>query len=78
LSPRTKASNFPNTRDKPNKKATNKIKSLSREAPSIAKTIKKYTQPTKKKDILNMEMTKDITKQILKNEQVGRKVFLER
>lgn len=25
-----------------------------------------------------MEMTRDITKQILKNEQVGRKVFLER
>ncbi len=49
LPPRTKASNFPNSRDKPNKKATNKIKRLSKVPPSIAKTIKKYTQPTQKK-----------------------------
>jgi hypothetical protein len=28
--------------------------------------------------ILNMEMTQNITKQILENEQVGRKMFLER
>jgi hypothetical protein len=53
LSPKTNASNFPDTRGKPNKKATNKIKHFI----CIAKAIKEYTQLAKEMKILNMEMT---------------------
>jgi len=49
LSLRTKVSNFLDTRGKTNNKTTNNIKHISRRPLSIAKTIKEYTQPAKKK-----------------------------
>jgi hypothetical protein len=47
-------------------------------SPSIVETIKKYIQNAKEMEMLKIEMTQDITKQILENEQVGRKLLLER
>jgi hypothetical protein len=48
VSPRTKVCNWPSIRGKPNKKATNKKKLISRESPSIVRVIKTYSQTTKK------------------------------
>ncbi len=64
MSPRTKACNLPSIRGKPNKKATNKKRLISRESPSIVRVIKTYTQTTKKMQMLRMEMTHNITKQL--------------
>jgi hypothetical protein len=64
VSPRTKACNLPSIRGKPNKKATNKKRLISRESPSIVRVIKTYTQTTKKMQMLRMEMTHNITKQL--------------
>jgi hypothetical protein len=70
VSPKTRASNLPDTKDKPNKKKfTNKNRHLYGGSPSIARDIKKYTQTIKEIKMLKMEMTRDIIKQILKNEQ---------
>ncbi len=69
VSPRTKACNLPSIRGKPNKKATNKKRQISRESPSILRAIKKYTQIAKEMQMLKMKMTQDIAKQILDNEQ---------
>ncbi len=69
VSPRTKACNLPSIRGKPNKKATNKKKQVSRESPFIVTTIKKYTKTAKELQMLKMKMTQDITKKILNNEQ---------
>jgi hypothetical protein len=50
---------------------------LSRESPSIAKAIKKYSKTTKELELLKMQMTKKIKTQILESEQVGRKLSSE-
>jgi hypothetical protein len=49
---------------------------LSRESPSIAKTIKEYSQIGKELELLNMKMTKEIAAQVLESEQVRRKLLL--
>jgi hypothetical protein len=46
---------------------------LSREFPSITKTIKEYSQIAKELEFLKMQ----IMTQILESEQVGRKLLLE-
>jgi len=71
------ACNLPNARSKPNKEVTNKKSHIFGRSPSIVETIKEYTQNAKEMEILKIEMTQDITKQILENEQVGRKLLLE-
>jgi hypothetical protein len=50
---------------------------LFEESPSVAKAIKKYSQIAKKLKLLKIQMTKEITNQILKIEQVGKKLLLE-
>jgi hypothetical protein len=77
MSPKTRACNLPNARSKPNKKVTNKKSHIFGRSPSIVETIIEYTQNAKEMEILKIEMTQDITKQILENEQVGRKLLLE-
>ncbi len=77
VSPKTKACNLPNARSKPNKKITNKKRHLFGTSPSIIETIKEYAKNAKKMEILKIEMTQDITKQILEYEQIGRKLLLE-
>jgi len=72
MSPKTKACNLPNARGKPNKKMH-----LFGTSPSIVETIKEYTKNAKEMEILKIEMTQDITKQILEYEQIGRKLLLE-
>jgi hypothetical protein len=70
MSPKTRASNLPNTKDKPNKKKLQiRIGIYTEGSPSIARGFKEYTQTIKEMEMLKMEMTRDITKQILKNEQ---------
>jgi len=50
---------------------------LSGESPSIVEIIKEYSQTTKELKFSKMQMTKEITTQILKSEQVERKLLLE-
>ncbi len=47
------------------------------ESPSIVKIIKEYSQIAKELKLLKMQMTKETTTQILKNEQIGKKLLLE-
>jgi hypothetical protein len=77
VSLRTRACNLPSTKGKPNKKTTSKKWYLVGESPSITKAIKKYSQIAKELELLKMQMTKEITTQILEGEQVGRKLLLE-
>ncbi len=72
MSLKTGACNLPNTRGKPNKK-----RHLFGTSPSIIETIKEYTKNAKEMEILKIEMTQDITKQIQEYEQIGRKLLLE-
>ncbi len=44
---------------------------------SIIETIKKYLQTTKELEFLKMQMTKEITTQILESEKFGKKMLLE-
>jgi hypothetical protein len=74
--PRTWACNLPSTKSKSNKKITNRKRCLFR-GPSIIEAIKKYSQTTKEMELLEMQMTREITIQILENEQARRKLFLE-
>jgi hypothetical protein len=78
MSPKTRAYNLPSVRSKPNKKVTNNKRHLFGRSLSIVETIKECTQNAKEMEMLKIEMTQDITKQILENEQVGRKLLLER
>jgi hypothetical protein len=50
---------------------------LFEESPSIIKAIKKHSHTTKELELLKMQMTKEIMTQILKSEQVGRKLLLK-
>lgn len=71
MSPKTRASNLPHTRDKPKQKNNYKYKNRCRYgggSPSIARDSKEYTQTIKEMEMLKMKMTRDITKQVLKNE----------
>jgi hypothetical protein len=45
------------------------------QSPSIVKIIKKYSQIAKELKLLKMQMTKEITTQILKSEQIGKKLL---
>ncbi len=73
VSLRTKAYKLVGTCGKPNKKTTSKKRCLFKESPSIAKTIKEYSQIAKELEFLKMQ----IPTQILESEQVGRKLLLE-
>jgi len=47
------------------------------EYPSIVKIIKEYSQIAKELKLLKMQMTKEIMTQILKSEQIGKKLLFE-
>jgi hypothetical protein len=76
VSPRTRACNLPSTKGKSNKKLTNRKIQLFRD-PSIIEAIKKYSQTIEEMELLEMQMTSEITIQILENEQARRKLPLE-
>jgi hypothetical protein len=60
VSPRTKACKLLGTSSKPNKKTISKKQCLFRESPSIAKTIKEYSQIAKELEFLKMQIMTQI------------------
>jgi hypothetical protein len=76
VSPRTRACNLPSIKGKSNKKITNRKICLFR-GPLIIEAIKKKSQTTEEMELLEMQMTREITIQIFENEQARRKLLLE-
>jgi hypothetical protein len=77
VSLRTRACNLLDIKGKPNKKTTSKKWCLVGEFLFIAQAIKKYSQTAKELEFLKMQMTKEITTQVLDSERVGKKLLLE-